>query len=166
MKPENCKQKDFSTLIHGFSKLRAQTKSQIHLAILGTGEQQPLLESLISKLDLTRAVTLVGFQDNPYVWMKRADLFVLSSRWEALPTVLIEAMACGTNVVSTDCPSGPREIVPEQFHNHLVPVGDTQCLAEQMQRVLSNPVDAQKWIQAASRFSFAHAASAYSDLLP
>ena len=159
-------QKDFSTLIHGFSRLRAQTKAQIHLAILGTGEQQKLLEALISKLGLTRAVTLVGFQDNPYVWMKRADLFVLSSRWEALPTVLIEAMACGTNVVSTDCPSGPREIVPEQFHSHLVPVGDAQCLAEQMHRVLSNPVDAQKWITAASRFSFAHAACAYSDLLP
>ena len=158
-------QKDFSTLIQAFSKLLARSKSPLHLAILGTGEQQTMLEALISRLDLTQAVTLAGFQDNPYVWMKRADLFVLSSRWEALPTVLIEAMACGTNVISTDCPSGPREILPERFHRHLVPVGDTDCLAEQMHQVLSNPVDAQEWIAAASQFSFAHAADAYSELL-
>ena len=159
------KQKDFSTLIQAFSKLHAQSKSPVHLAILGTGEQQATLEALIARLDLTQAITLAGFQDNPYVWMKRADLFVLSSRWEALPTALIEAMACGTNVISTDCPSGPREIVPERFHRHLVPVGDADCLAAQMQQLLSDPVDPQEWITAARQFSFVHAANAYSDLL-
>ena len=159
------KQKDFSTLIKAFSKLHTLADTAVHLAILGTGEQESLLRSLIGRHELQDSVSLVGFQDNPYAWMRKADLFVLSSRWEALPTVLIEAMACGTNIVSTDCPSGPREILPAALHGHLVDVGDTSALAQQMSRVLCNPIAAEQWSSAVSHFSFAHAATAYSYLI-
>ena len=158
-------QKDFSNLILAFSKLQGLLDAQTHLAILGTGERKDFLQSLIFKHGLEDSVSLVGFQENPYAWMRRADLFALSSRWEALPTVLIEAMACGTNVVSTDCPSGPREILPPEFHSHLVDIGDPSALAQLMSRVLSNPVDEQQWTTAAKRFSFSHAATSYSQLL-
>lgn len=158
-------QKDFSTLIESFSKLHTHVDMAVHLAILGTGEQESLLRSLIAKHELQDSISLVGFQDNPYAWMRKADLFVLSSRWEALPTVLIEAMACGTNIVSTDCPSGPREILPPALHDHLVEVGDTSALAQQMSRVLRHPITAKQWTTAVSHFSFAHAATAYSELI-
>ncbi len=159
-------QKDFSTLINAFALLSSQSSEPLHLAILGTGEQHQLLQALINKLQLQQSVSLVGFQENPYAWMRRADLFVLSSRWEALPTVLIEAMACGVNVVSTDCRSGPSEILPKTLHHHLVHVGDATALSQTMQRVLENPVSSHQWKEAASHFSFANAAAAYTNLIP
>lgn len=158
-------QKDFSNLILAFSKLHAKSETPLHLAIVGTGEQEDFLETQIAKHGLQQAVSLVGFQENPYAWMRRADLFVLSSRWEALPTVLIEAMACGTNVVSTDCPSGPREILPPELHSHLVETGNPSALARKIYRILENPINEQPWKTAASRFSFARAAAAYSELI-
>ena len=157
-------QKDFSTLIQAFTKLHQQDPS-CHLAILGTGEQQEKLQTLITRLQLTDIVTLVGFQENPYAWMRRADLFVLSSRWEALPTVLIEAMACGTNVVATDCPSGPKEILGKEFSQYLAPVGDATALADQMRMAIAQPISAERLTDSVQRFSFQRAASQYSDLI-
>ena len=120
---------------------------------------------MITRLQLTDIVTLVGFQKNPYAWMRRADLFVLSSRWEALPTVLIEAMACGTNVVATDCPSGPKEILGKEFSQHLAPVGDATALADQMRMAIAQPISAERLTDSVQRFSFQQAASQYTDLI-
>jgi glycosyltransferase involved in cell wall biosynthesis len=87
-------------------------------------------------------VALPGFRDNALAYMARSSLFVLSSAWEGLPTVLIEALAAGTRVVSTDCPSGPREILQEGRLGALVPVGDALALTAAMIDALDRPVGA------------------------
>jgi len=119
--------KDFPTLIRAFALVRKERPAR--LMILGEGEERPKLEGLVRELDLEKDVALPGFVDNPYKYMKRAALFVLSSRWEGLPTVLIEALALGTPVVSTDCPSGPREILENGKLGKLVPAGNVKALA-------------------------------------
>lgn len=131
------RQKDFPTLIHAFAALRRQQPGR--LIILGEGEERPALEALVSELDLTADVALPGFRDDAMGYVARSALFVLSSRWEGLPTVLIEALAAGTRVVSTDCPSGPREILQEGRLGALVPVGDVAALTGAMVDALSRP---------------------------
>src|SRR5690606_13344116 len=101
--------KDFSTFFKAFALLRETLYAM--LIILGEGELRFPLEALVRQFGLQEVVSLPGFVSNPYAFMRQADLFVLSSAWEGLPTVLVEAMACGTSVVSTDCPSGPAEIL-------------------------------------------------------
>jgi glycosyltransferase involved in cell wall biosynthesis len=127
-------QKDYPTLIRAFAQVR-QTRP-VRLLILGEGKERPLLEALIKDLGLEQDVSLPGFVMNPYAYMARASLFVLSSRWEGLPTVLIEALCCGTPVVSTDCPSGPREILREGQYGQLVPVGEPDVLARAIEAAL------------------------------
>ena len=116
------RKKDFALLIRAFAKARGDTGAR--LIILGEGPERSALEELVSNLGVESCVTIPGFVDNPYAYLSRASLFVLSSQWEGLPTVLIEAMYCGVPVVSTDCPSGPREILAGGRHGVLVPVGD------------------------------------------
>jgi glycosyltransferase involved in cell wall biosynthesis len=131
-------QKDFSTLIRAFGGLRRHQPAR--LIILGEGEDRPRLEALVSELGLGPDVALPGFRDDAMGFMSHAALFVLSSAWEGLPTVLIEALAVGTPVISTDCPSGPREILQDGRLGALVPVGDAAALSEAMVDVLSRPV--------------------------
>jgi len=119
--------KDFTTLVRAFAEVRQDVRAR--LMILGEGPERAELESLVRTLDLEADVALPGFVDNPYAYLARASLFVLSSRWEGLPTVLIEAMFCGAPVVSTDCPSGPHEILNGGRYGRLVPVGDLSALA-------------------------------------
>ncbi|MGD0038748.1 MAG: glycosyltransferase, partial [Bacteroidota bacterium] len=119
-------QKDFPNLIRAFALLRKT--SDARLVILGDGEEQPSLERLVLELKLSECVSIPGVVSNPFAYMRRASLFVLSSAWEALPTVLIEAMACGCPVVSTDCPNGPAEILDNGRLGPLVPVGDVEAL--------------------------------------
>jgi glycosyltransferase involved in cell wall biosynthesis len=127
-------QKDFRTLIHGFARLRQARP--VRLVILGDGEQRGELEAIVGELGLSQDVALPGFVDNPFAWMRQASLFVLSSAWEGLPGVLIQAMACGAPVVSTDCPSGPAEILENGRWGRLVPVGDAEALAVAMAATL------------------------------
>lgn len=102
-------EKNFDLLIDAFLEVRSKTKCK--LIILGEGPFKNILKNKISGSRFNEDIDLVGFQNNPYAWMNKADLFVLSSRTEGLPTVLIEAMAVGCQVISTDCPSGPSEII-------------------------------------------------------
>ena len=127
-------QKDFPTLIRAFALVRK--KHPARLMILGEGEERSKLETLVQELGLEKEVSLPGFVDNPYKYMKRAAVFVLSSRWEGFPNVLVEAMALGTPVVSTDCPNGPAEILENGKWGELVPVGETQSLASAVLRTL------------------------------
>ncbi len=129
------RQKDFFTLVRAFAELRRRRCAR--LIILGEGEDRPALEALIAEMGLQDDVLLPGF-DNAPAYMARSALFALSSVWEGLPTVLIEALAVGTPVVSTDCPSGPREILQEGRLGALVPIGDPPALANAMDRALDH----------------------------
>src|SRR5690606_36813144 len=100
------------------------------LVILGEGECRNELEALVKTLGLDDCVSMPGFANNPFQYMRRAQLFVLSSAWEGLPSVLLQAMACGTRVVSTNCKSGPSEILEHGKWGDLVPVGDAEALTD------------------------------------
>jgi glycosyltransferase involved in cell wall biosynthesis len=114
---------------------------------------------------LAERVLLPGFVENPYAWLNRARLFVLSSRWEALPTVLIEALACGVPVVATDCPSGPAEILENGRWGTLVPLEDEQALAAAMEKELGMQIDSSPLQQRAADFSVDRAVDRYLVLL-
>lgn len=119
--------KDYPTLIRAFALVRKERPAR--LMILGEGEERPKLEAIVRDMGLERDVALPGFVENPYKYMRRAGVFVLSSSWEGFGNVLVEAMAVGTPVVSTDCPSGPAEILEGGKWGRLVPVGDQEALA-------------------------------------
>ncbi len=129
-------QKDYPTLIRAFAQVRRSRTAR--LLILGEGRERAALEAQIRELGLEQDISLPGFVPNPYSYMARASLFVLSSRWEGLPTVLIEALCCGAPVVSTDCPSGPQEILRGGKYGRLVPVGDVQALAQAIDAALDS----------------------------
>ena len=129
--------KNFTLLIRAFARLRRQCAA--HLIILGGGELLGKMRDLAGELGIDADVELPGFSDNPYAYLSRAALFVLSSNYEGLPTVLIEALALGAPVVSTDCPSGPAEILEGGRFGELVAVGDEQALADAMLRALRRP---------------------------
>lgn len=131
------RQKDFPTLILAFARLRQQRRAR--LIILGEGDERSVLAGLISDLGLEADVALIGFRDNAASYMAHAAVFALSSAWEGLPTVLIEALAVGARVVSTDCPSGPREILQDGRLGALVPVGDATALACAIGDALDRP---------------------------
>ncbi|CAN1537711.1 RfaG Glycosyltransferase [Caulobacteraceae bacterium] len=120
--------KDQATLIRAFARVRAFT--DVHLVILGDGPLRESLEALAVSLNVAEFVTFIGFSQNPYSWMKVADVFVLSSRHEGLPNVLIEAMVCGAKIVATDSPGGTSDILEGGEWGRLVPVGDDRLLAE------------------------------------
>ena len=157
------KQKDFPTLIRAFELVRRERPAR--LMILGEGEERPQLEALIKELGLQEDVALPGFVDNPYAYMAQAAVFVLSSAWEGLPTVLIEAMACGCPVVSTDCPSGPAEILENGKYGPLIPVGDADKLAEAIRIVFDKPLESDVLCRRANLFSLEKIFEEYLALL-
>ena len=121
-------QKGYPTLLQAFA--RVCRMRPVRLIILGEGDERENLERLSKELGIQDSVCLPGFIDNPYPYMKNAALFVLSSRFEGLPGVLIEALYCGTPVIATDCPGGSREILADGKFGQLVPVGDPDSLAD------------------------------------
>jgi glycosyltransferase involved in cell wall biosynthesis len=132
-------QKDFPTLLRAFAAVHRQRPAR--LLILGEGPHRRQLLGLAKSLGLQKEVELPGFVENAPAWMARASLLVLSSLWEGLPGVLIEALAMGCPVVSTDCPSGPREILEGGRYGLLVPCQDPEALAKAMLRTLREPPD-------------------------
>jgi glycosyltransferase involved in cell wall biosynthesis len=130
-------QKDYATLLHAFRIVLHQRA--VRLLILGEGVERESLHAMIHRLGLAGAVDLFGFAGNPYPYISRASLLALSSRWEGLPTVLIEALLLGTPVISTDCPSGPREILDGGRLGALVEVGNAEELATALLNGLSEP---------------------------
>jgi glycosyltransferase involved in cell wall biosynthesis len=130
-------QKDFPTLIRAFAAVRAQRAAR--LIILGEGADRPRLESLVRDLGVSADTQLPGRTPNPFSYMARAAVFVLSSAWEGMPGVLIQALACGAPVVATDCESGPREVLAGGKFGGLVPVGDHAALARAITAALDAP---------------------------
>lgn len=157
------RQKDFPTLIRAFAQLRA--KRDCRLMILGEGRGRTGLETLIQALGLTGEVELPGYQANPYAFLARASLFVLSSAWEGSPNVLTEALALGVPAVSTDCPSGPSEILDGGRFGPLVPVGDVQRLAAAMAVTLDHPLPPDRLRSAVSDYEQARSAHRYLEVL-
>ena len=157
------RQKDFPTLIRAFNLVRQGRPCR--LVILGEGTARAELTALIRQLGLTAEVDLVGFQSNPYPFIARASLFALSSAWEGSPNALTEAMALGTPVVSTDCPSGPRELLDGGRFGPLVPVGDHQALAAAMSTTLDRPQAAETLRSSVAEYRQETSARAYLEAL-
>lgn len=130
-------QKDFPTLLEAFRIVRDRRVAR--LVILGEGEDRPILEAQVQKLGLDGDVDLPGFANNPFAFMAAASVFVLSSIYEGMPGTLIQAMACGTTVVSTRCPTGPEEILEEGRWGELVPMRDPRAMAAAIERALDDP---------------------------
>ena len=154
-------QKDFPTLIEAFR--RVSEKRTCRLVILGEGRLRTQLAGYVRSLGLENSVSLPGWVENPYAFMSRAALFVLSSRHEGFPGVLIEALACGCPAVSTDCPAGPSEILEEL--GLLAPVGDPEALSQIILRALDRPRDRAKLCAVAARFNMARAMDEYEELI-
>ncbi|WP_235603001.1 glycosyltransferase [Piscirickettsia litoralis] len=130
-------QKRHDILFQAFSQLKTN-----HLLVLLTKESEKLT-ALIKEYKLSDRVIVSGFQHNPYPWFKQANLTVLSSDWEGLPSVIIESLAVGTPVVSTDCPSGPREILTEELSQWLTPIRDPESLAQKIAKALESNIQIQ-----------------------
>ncbi len=156
-------QKDFPTLLKAFAHV--QKKYPSRLLILGEGRERARLEALASELGIEENVSFPGFESNPYAFMSRASVFVLSSAWEGLPNALIEALACGCPVVSTNCPSGPQEILDNGAFGQLVPVGDDQALAEAILHTLEHPPNAERLRSRAAEFDIHTIAEQYLQAL-
>ncbi len=131
------RQKDFPTLIRAFNKVRKVREARLMILGEGRSSLDKEISSTIRELGLEDYVSLAGFQQNPYPYIAQASVFVLSSRFEGLPNVLIEAMALKTPVISTDCPGGSAEILNEGQYGELVPVGDSDLIAKAILKVLS-----------------------------
>jgi len=142
-------QKGYFDLIEAYSRL--ELTQPVKLAILGEGELRGELEAYIASNDLNDDIWMPGFVENPWAYMKAADVFVLSSHWEGFGRVIVEAMACGTPVVVTDCDFGPREIITQGENGILVPVGDAAQLAHEIGNLLSDEVTYAKLAEAAVR---------------
>lgn len=157
------RQKNHDLLIRAFARVREHM--QARLVIIGDGNQKPELEALIKRLGLQDAVALLGFDHNPYKYVSRASLFVLSSNFEGFGLVLVESLALGCPVVSTDCPDGPREILDDGRYGTLVPVDDEAALASAIEKALAadHDVDLLKW--RGREFDVATAADHYLKVL-
>lgn len=156
-------QKDFITLIKAFAKVRQQRTC--HLVLLGHGALQSEYKALATELGVEKDLSMPGFANNPYPYMKKASLFVLSSAWEGSPNVLSEALAQGTPVVATDCPSGPREVLQGGKIAPLVAVGDAQGMADAMIATLDNPPSAESLRESVREYTAETSAQYYLEAL-
>jgi len=155
--------KDFITLIRAFARLRAQREAR--LVILGDGPQRLRLALEARRLGVARDVKLAGYAPNPFAYMARARVFALSSRYEGMPNVLREALACGANVVATDCPSGSAEALQQGALGRLVRVGDADAMARALLAALEDPRDEALIAARVASVSHGDGAERYLELL-
>jgi glycosyltransferase involved in cell wall biosynthesis len=143
--------KNYPLLIKAFQLLHNKQKN-IQLLIVGSGELQDQTEKLVNDSKLSENIHLLGFRHNPYAYVSKADCFVLSSKWEGFPNALIEAMYINGHVVSTDCPTGPGEIITNKFDGLLCANDDAVALAEVLDEICFN-VDLRKSLYLNSRIT-------------
>jgi glycosyltransferase involved in cell wall biosynthesis len=162
-------QKDFPLLLRAFAELRK--RRPVCLVLLGgdpsSGDQvrhRGALQKLALELGVAEDFDMPGYKENPYPYLRRASVFVLSSRFEGFGNVLVEALFCGCPVVSTDCPSGPAEILRGGEFGHLVPVGDRQAMADALEAALDATVDSRTLRARGEEFSVDRAVSQYHEL--
>ena len=151
--------KDYPTMIAAVAKVPTA-----HLMILGEGPLRSSLQAQVDALGIGGRVDFLGFRENPFAYLSRASAFILSSRHEGFGNVIAEALACGTPVVTTDCESGPAEIVDGGRFGRLVPVGDVEAMAAALQAALDEPADREALKARGQSFSIARAADAYLSL--
>lgn len=156
-------QKDFATLMRAFAIIRVNREAR--LVILGEGRLRDNLKQLSYELGIQGDVDMPGFVSNPFQYMARAAAFVLSSEYEGLPGVIIQSLACGCPVVSTDCPGGSAEILADGKFGALVTIGDSDAMAEAVLAELDKPTNRDIMLQRAEDFSVERAASNYLELL-
>ncbi|MEL6462242.1 MAG: glycosyltransferase [Cyanobacteria bacterium J06621_15] len=155
-------QKDYPSLLRAFVRIR-QVR-QCRLVILGEGPEKENLNNLINELGIQKDVRMLGFVDNPYAYMANSRVFVLSSAWEGFGNVIAEALAVGTPVVSTNCHSGPAEILDNGKYGQLIPIGDTKAMAEAILKVLAGEIKQidTDWL---NQFRVEHCTQKYLKLL-
>jgi glycosyltransferase involved in cell wall biosynthesis len=162
------KEKRFDLLLRAFCRC-TKMHDDWSLIILGEGDERESLEALIGELELKDRVSLPGRIRDPAGILQGADLFVLSSRYEGFPNALLEAMACGLAVISTDCGSGPREIIRDDVDGLLVPSNDLDALATAMERLMADPAARERLgahaAEVLERFSMEKIMSMWDDLL-
>jgi len=156
-------QKDFLTLLDAFARVRNQRPAR--LIVLGEGPERERLLGVAARLGVAQHAAFPGFVPDPYPYLRRAALFVLSSIHEGFPNVLLEALACGVPVVSTDCPSGPRELLREGRLGPLVPVRNAEALAAAILSTLESPPPAEALLRRAGDFPLDAACGQYLALL-
>lgn len=149
--------KDYPTLLNAVALVRGDRA--VRLVILGEGEEEDALRNLAEELGIADIVDFAGFSRTPYPYLAAADVYVLSSRWECLPTALIEALACGARVVATRCPYGPDEILENGRWGRLVPVADADALAAAIIETLDEPTSEKR----RAHFQTRHRTEAYID---
>ncbi len=152
--------KDFATLIKSFKKV-LENKKNLRLIILGEGNLRNNLELLVKDLGIENFVSMPGFVNNPYAYMRSANVFVLSSLYEGFGNVIVEAMACNTPVISTNCPGGPAEILENGKWGKLVPVGDIDTMALAISEILTNPNKTYNSYERALHFTSENIANHY-----
>jgi glycosyltransferase involved in cell wall biosynthesis len=144
-------QKDHATLLRAFAEVHRQASTEIDLMLIGEGRDRAMLEQLALELCIGERVHFAGFCANPFPYIRRAELLVLSSRYEGFGMVLGEAMAIGTPVLSADCPTGPRDLLDDGNAGLLVPPGDVEAMADAMQSLLTDGPLRKRLIDNASR---------------
>lgn len=160
-------QKAFEDLVDAFIFVRKQRKAR--LVILGKKNEGSdyfkMIQKKINDSGFKDDIALLGFVDNPFKYLKRADIFVLSSKFEGLPGVLIQAMACGCQIVSTNCPSGPSEILANGMYGELIDVKQPNKLAKGILNKLNNPINVNLIQKRANHYNVESAVSNYLNVL-
>jgi glycosyltransferase involved in cell wall biosynthesis len=154
-------QKGFDTLLNAFARL---SEEDARLVLFGTGPETESLRAHAAALGIADRVSFPGFVENPFAYMASADVFVLSSEYEGFGLVLIEALACGCPLVSTDCDSGPAEILKDGTYGPLVPVGDSSALADAITATLEDPLESETLRGRADDFDIDSSVAQYDSL--
>lgn len=158
-----ARQKNHELMFRALKILRKD--GDYRLILLGIGEREMELKQVSSQMGLDDVIDFHGYEKNPYAYYAACDGVVLSSDYEGLPTVLIEAIGCGSRVISTDCPSGPREILGENEYGVLVPVKDADALAEGIKKALLVLPDKEKLKRRSLDFDIDSSAEGYLSVI-
>jgi len=159
------KQKNFCNLVKAISFFKKNYSYKLKVIILGDGTERAAIESTIKKENLEETIYLLGWVEDPIPYLKESDLFVLSSDYEGFGVVITEALSVGVNVVSTDCPSGPREILNNGEFGYLCEVGNPEDLAKSIKKALDKPINKAKLISRSKDFSIEIIGTQYQELI-
>ncbi|SVD43734.1 uncharacterized protein METZ01_LOCUS396588, partial [marine metagenome] len=159
------KHKNYPNLINAIDILKNKRKINCQVIIAGEGSERNKIEALIHQKKLTNEITLVGYISNPLSLIEESDLFVLSSSYEGFGMVIVEALSLGKTVVSTDCPSGPSEIIGDNEFGYLCRVDNPSDLAAKIEYAKENNIDPEKLINRSKEFSLDKIGPLYEELL-